>query len=54
MFLVAHNLGEIEETCNKVIWLEKGQIVQAGENVPEIVDAYLAATGAEPRVREPK
>ena len=54
VFLVAHNLGEIEETCNRVIWLEKGQIVQAGENVPEIIDAYLAATGGEPRVREPK
>jgi teichoic acid transport system ATP-binding protein len=54
VFLVAHNLGEIEETCNKVIWLEKGRIVQAGENVPEIIDAYLAATGGEPRVREPK
>src|SRR5580704_17947770 len=54
VFLVAHNLEEVEETCNKVIWLEKGQIVQAGENVPEIVDAYLAATGGEPRVREAK
>jgi teichoic acid transport system ATP-binding protein len=54
VFLVAHNLGEIEETCNKVIWLEKGRIVQAGENVPEIIDAYLAATGGEPRVRGPK
>ncbi|HSR22543.1 MAG TPA: ABC transporter ATP-binding protein, partial [Candidatus Eisenbacteria bacterium] len=53
VFLVAHNLGEIEETCNKVIWLEKGRIVQAGENVPEIIDAYLAATGGEPRKREP-
>src|SRR5215475_12940973 len=53
VFLVAHNLGEIEETCNRVIWLEKGQIVQAGSNVAEIIDAYLEATGGEPRVREP-
>jgi len=53
VFLVAHNLGEIEETCNRVIWLEKGQIVQAGTNVAEIVDAYLEATGGEPRKREP-
>src|SRR5262249_5986021 len=52
--LVAHTLNEIEETCNKVIWLEKGLIVQAGENVTEIIDAYLAATGGEPRVREPR
>src|SRR5262249_39787799 len=31
VFLVAHNLGEIEETCNKVIWLEKGRIAGRGE-----------------------
>jgi teichoic acid transport system ATP-binding protein len=53
VFLVAHNLGEIEQTCNRVIWLEKGAIVRAGEDVPGIVDAYLEATGGEPRVREP-
>jgi teichoic acid transport system ATP-binding protein len=53
VFLVAHNLGEIEETCNRVIWLEKGQIVRAGSNVPEIIDAYVKATGGEPRVRTP-
>src|SRR5260370_1172962 len=53
VFLVAHNLGEIEETCNRVIWLEKGQVVRAGPNVAEIVDAYLEATGGQHRVREP-
>ena len=53
VFLVAHNLGEVEATCNRVIWLEKGQIVQAGDDVPGIIDAYLVASGGEPRVREP-
>jgi teichoic acid transport system ATP-binding protein len=53
VFLVAHNLGEIEENCNKVIWLEEGRIVQAGEDVPGIIDAYLRASGGEPRVRQP-
>jgi len=53
VFLVAHNLSEIEENCNRVIWLEKGKIVQAGEDVLGIVDAYVAASGGEPRVREP-
>ena len=53
VFVVAHNLAEIEETCNRVIWLEKGKIVQAGEDVLGIVDAYVAASGGEPRVREP-
>ena len=33
--------------------LEKGKIVQAGEDVLGIVDAYVAASGGEPRVREP-
>jgi teichoic acid transport system ATP-binding protein len=52
VFLVAHNLGEIEENCNRVIWLEKGRIVQAGDDVPGIIDAYLVASGGEPRTRE--
>jgi teichoic acid transport system ATP-binding protein len=52
VFLVAHNLGEIEASCNRVIWLEKGQIVMQGYDVPAIVDAYLEATGGEPRRRD--
>jgi teichoic acid transport system ATP-binding protein len=53
VFLVTHNLREIEETCNRVIWLEKGQIVQTGYDVASIVDAYIAASGGQPIVREP-
>ena len=53
VFLVAHNLTEIEETCNRVIWLEKGQIVMQGEDVPGIIDAYLNASGGERRTRQP-
>src|SRR5580704_13978277 len=52
VFLVAHNLGEIEASCNRVIWLEKGQIVMQGYDVPGIIDAYLEATGGEPRRRD--
>jgi teichoic acid transport system ATP-binding protein len=52
VFLVAHNLGEIEASCNRAIWLEKGQIVMQGYDVPAIVDAYLEATGGEPRRRD--
>ena len=51
VFLVAHNLNEIEENCNRVIWLEKGKIVRAGEDVSGIIDAYLGASGGEPLVR---
>jgi teichoic acid transport system ATP-binding protein len=52
VFLVAHNLGEIEATCNRVIWLEKGQIMMQGTDVPGIIDAYLEASGGEPRKRD--
>jgi teichoic acid transport system ATP-binding protein len=52
VFLVAHNLKEIEENCNRVIWLEKGKIVQAGEDVAGIIDAYLEASGGGPLIRD--
>jgi teichoic acid transport system ATP-binding protein len=53
VFLVAHNLNEIEETCNRVIWLEKGEIVMDGDDVPGVIDAYLDAAGGERRERTP-
>jgi teichoic acid transport system ATP-binding protein len=53
VFLVAHNLEEIEETCNRVIWLERGKIVMQGTDVPEIVDRYIAASGGAPVARDP-
>ena len=52
VFLVAHNLAEIEASCNRVIWLEKGKIMRQGYDVPGIIDAYLEATGGEPRKRD--
>jgi teichoic acid transport system ATP-binding protein len=53
VFLVAHNLEEIELTCNKIIWLELGQIVEQGEDVISIVDRYIAASGGDPVLRDP-
>jgi teichoic acid transport system ATP-binding protein len=39
VFLVAHNLDVIEETCNRVIWIEEGQIRMDGD--PEtVIEAY--------------
>jgi teichoic acid transport system ATP-binding protein len=52
VFLVAHQLSEIYETCNRIIWLEKGQIVKAGSDVPGILDDYLVASGRDPRFRD--
>ncbi|MGO9164310.1 MAG: ABC transporter ATP-binding protein [Streptosporangiaceae bacterium] len=53
VFLVAHNLAEIEETCNRVIWLERGEIVDQGEDVVGIVDRYIDASGGTPVARDP-
>jgi teichoic acid transport system ATP-binding protein len=53
VFLVAHNLNEIEETCNRVIWLEKGEIVMDSDDVQGVINAYLTASGGERRERTP-
>src|SRR5580700_10391443 len=53
VFLVAHNLEEVEQTCNRVIWMERGQIVTQGDNVMEIIDRYIAASGGAPVERDP-
>jgi teichoic acid transport system ATP-binding protein len=52
VFLVAHNLGEIEQSCTRVIWMEKGLIIRDSEDVPGVIDEYLQASGGEPRDRE--
>ncbi len=41
VFLVSHSLGVVRTTCNRAIWLEKGQVVMDGE-ANEVVDAYEA------------
>ncbi|GLW63815.1 ABC transporter ATP-binding protein [Actinomadura rubrobrunea] len=44
VFLVAHNLDVIEETCNRVIWLDEGRIKMDGDP-QEVLAAYNEATG---------
>jgi teichoic acid transport system ATP-binding protein len=53
VFLVAHNLEEVEATCNRVIWMERGQMVMQGEDVIGIIDKYIEASGGSPVVRDP-
>ena len=53
VFLVAHNLEEVEQTCNRVIWMERGQIVKLGEDVISIIDEYIAASGGAGIARDP-
>jgi teichoic acid transport system ATP-binding protein len=53
VFLVAHNLEEIEQTCNRIIWMERGQMVMSGEDVVGIIDKYIEASGGAPVLRDP-
>jgi teichoic acid transport system ATP-binding protein len=53
VFLVAHNLEEVEQTCNRVIWMERGQMVMQGEDVIGIIDKYIEASGGAPVIRDP-
>jgi teichoic acid transport system ATP-binding protein len=53
VFLVAHNLEEVELTCNRVIWMERGQMVMEGEDVVGIIDQYIEASGGAPVLRDP-
>jgi teichoic acid transport system ATP-binding protein len=53
VFLVAHNLEEVELTCNRVIWMERGKIVKQGEDVISIIDEYIAASGGATVARDP-
>jgi teichoic acid transport system ATP-binding protein len=39
VFLVSHGLQVIRDTCNRVLWLEKGLVVMDGPT-DEVVDAY--------------
>jgi teichoic acid transport system ATP-binding protein len=54
VFLVAHDLAAVEETCNRVVWMEQGKIVTQGEDVTGIIDAYIAAAGGEAVQRDPE
>jgi teichoic acid transport system ATP-binding protein len=54
VFLVAHNLEEVEQTCNRVIWMERGQMVTQGEDVTGIIDKYIEASGGTPVMRDPE
>jgi teichoic acid transport system ATP-binding protein len=42
VFLVSHNMKSIQDTCNRVIWLEKGELLMDGDP-KEVCDAFIAA-----------
>ena len=41
MVFVSHNMNDVLEICDSVVWLDKGEIVAFGET-REIADKYLA------------
>ncbi len=44
VLFVSHDLGKIEEMCDKVIWLDHGKVVMFGDT-DEVCNAYRKATG---------
>src|SRR6202171_979166 len=42
ILFVSHNLSAVEMMCQRVVWLDHGQVRMAGET-PEVVRAYLDA-----------
>ena len=42
VFLVSHNMKSIQDTCNRVMWLEKGELLMDGDP-KEVCDAFVAA-----------
>ncbi|WP_329025080.1 ABC transporter ATP-binding protein [Streptomyces sp. NBC_00690] len=44
VFLVSHSLGSIRDTCDRVLWLEKGELLMDGPTA-EVLKAYEKETG---------
>jgi teichoic acid transport system ATP-binding protein len=44
VFLVSHNNKSIRDTCDRVLWLEKGELLMDGPT-DEVIKAYEAHTG---------
>ena len=42
VFLVSHSMTSIRDTCDRVIWLNKGELVMDGPT-DEVVTAYEAS-----------
>jgi teichoic acid transport system ATP-binding protein len=44
VFLVSHNNNSIRDTCDRVLWLEKGELLMDGPT-EQVIEAYEAHTG---------
>lgn len=45
VIMVTHNFSEIRETCNRVLWLDQGRLMDDGD-VDRVIDAYEQHTPA--------
>ncbi len=52
LVLASHSVAICRRWCNKAIWLEKGQIRQAGE-INELLDHYIEVTGYDEKQAAP-
>ncbi len=43
VFLVSHSMSSIRDTCNRVIWIEKGEMKMDGDP-EEVIAAYEASS----------
>ncbi|WP_309063828.1 ABC transporter ATP-binding protein [Streptomyces sp.] len=53
VFLVSHNNKSIRDTCDRVLWLERGELRMDGPT-DEVLKEYEAFTGGTDRPRKPK
>jgi lipopolysaccharide transport system ATP-binding protein len=44
--VVSHDVGHLAEMCHRIVWLERGRVVEVGPSRC-VVDRYLAASAAE-------
>lgn len=52
--LVSHSIEQVQELCNKVLWLEHGEQVAFGDNVEEICDIYQQYLAKEIKLEDVK
>ncbi|MEU6368539.1 ABC transporter ATP-binding protein [Streptomyces sp. NPDC046931] len=52
VFLVSHNNKSIRDTCDRVLWLERGELRMDGPT-EEVLEAYEAFTGGEKKTAPP-
>ncbi|QKW00818.1 ABC transporter ATP-binding protein [Streptomyces sp. NA02536] len=53
VFLVSHNNKSIRDTCDRVLWLERGELLMDGPT-EDVLKEYEAFTGGTDKARKPK